>query len=147
MSEKTQISITVDPEVAEYLSQDGLNRSGFMNKAAREKIGLDTRNTEMLRFRLNQVREEREEAEQKAERKSKLEEKLEKQLEQQQQQEEQETEELWQEAKAAITVEEIGGTPVITTKEEYVEQWAEKLDLSLDVFKDKIIARKEETDD
>jgi hypothetical protein len=144
MSEKTQISITVDPEVAEYLSQDGINRSGFLNKAAREKIGLDARNTEMLQLRLQQVRDEREEAEDKAERKRQIEEQLQSKLEEKQQQQEQEQEQLWKEAESVIDVEEIGGTEIITTKDRYLKEWADRLNISVDELKAEILARRED---
>ena len=81
MTKKQRISATVDPEVAEYLSDESVNASGVVNRAVRREMGiLESQNDDMVELRLQQVRDEREDLEERAERKQRLEERLEKQL-------------------------------------------------------------------
>jgi len=115
-----------------------------MNKAAREKIGLDARNTEMLQLRLQQVRDEREEAEEKADRKRQIEEQLESKLEEKQQEQQEEQEQLWSEAQSVLEVEEIGGTKVVTTEERFLHEWADKLNVTVDELKTEIVSRSDD---
>ena len=78
---KERISATVDPVVAEYLQDDTVNASGVVNRAVKREMGiLDADENEVLKLRLEQVREERDDLEARAERKRELEDRLESDL-------------------------------------------------------------------
>jgi len=83
---KENISATVDPEVAEFLSKSTVNASGVVNRAVKREMGiLDSNDNEMLKLRLEQIREEREDLENRAERKAELEKRLERRVESEEQ--------------------------------------------------------------
>jgi len=78
---KERISATVDPVVAEYLQDDTVNASGVVNRAVKREMGiLDADENEVLKLRLEQVREERTDLEARADRKRGLETRLEEDL-------------------------------------------------------------------
>lgn len=80
---KENISATVDPEVAEYLSKDTVNASGVVNRAVKREMGiLEESDNDLLKLRLEQVRGERSDLEERAKRKAELEERLEQRVEQ-----------------------------------------------------------------
>jgi len=70
MSDKKRTSITVDPDVYEYLSQSEVNQSGLINELVKEyKDGRD-RQVAALELRYRHLNQEREEHQEKAERKA-----------------------------------------------------------------------------
>lgn len=66
MSEKERKTVTVDPEVAAYLSQEGRNASETVNKLVRMEMGEDVFNEQLIRFRMESEKDRYESAAQKA---------------------------------------------------------------------------------
>jgi len=78
---KENISATVDPEVAEYLSKETVNASGVVNRAVKREMGiLEEGDEDLLKLRLEQIQDERQDLEERAERKESMENRLKKRL-------------------------------------------------------------------
>lgn len=69
MSDKKRTSITVDPDVYEFLSQSEVNQSGLINDLVREYKDNEKRQVAALRLRYQHLKREAEEARETAERK------------------------------------------------------------------------------
>lgn len=55
---KDNISATVDPEVASYVSRDSVNTSGLVNELLKQHMNGATSEKQMLEFRIEQVESE-----------------------------------------------------------------------------------------
>jgi septal ring factor EnvC (AmiA/AmiB activator) len=55
---KERISASVDPEVEEYLSQDGVNASGLINRLVKNHASAGDREKAMLQLREDQLESE-----------------------------------------------------------------------------------------
>jgi len=85
---KENISATVDPEVAEYLGQETVNCSGVVNRAVKREMGiLEESDSELVKLRLEQIRDDRKDLEERANRKAEMEERLESRLKKDQREE------------------------------------------------------------
>jgi chromosome segregation ATPase len=78
---KERITATVDPDVAEFLSQDGVNASGLVNRLVEDEMaGTNEATVQMIQLRLEQVESECESIEQQLEAKERERERLETRL-------------------------------------------------------------------
>lgn len=58
MSDKKNISATVDPDVKEYVSQSTINTSGLVNKLLKQHMNGGASEEQILEFRIQQVNSE-----------------------------------------------------------------------------------------
>lgn len=58
---KKNVSATIDPEVAQYLDQEHINKSATINKALKSIMGIDEDEEQILNYRIQQVESELEE--------------------------------------------------------------------------------------
>ena len=69
MSNKENISATVDPDVSDYVGQDSVNTSGLVNQLLKQHMNGGADEGQILDFRIQQVRSEIEELEGRLDRK------------------------------------------------------------------------------
>lgn len=69
MSNKENISATVDPDVSDYVGQDSVNTSGLVNKLLKQHMNGGADEEQILDFRIGQVQSEVDELEARLERK------------------------------------------------------------------------------
>jgi len=66
MSEKQRKSVTLDPEVSAYLSQEGRNASQTVNKLVKMEMGKDVVDKTLLKYRMQSEKDQYKSAAQKA---------------------------------------------------------------------------------
>jgi len=140
---KQRRTVSLEPEVDEYLSQSGVNASELVNELVEKHMNGGASEDQIREFRKKQVKSEYEQYANQA--RMKLEElnELQEREEQENQQEKEGVDQRWSDALDVMDVDEIGGTKVITTDEKFVSQWADKLNMDIAEFKAEVIQRTE----
>jgi len=140
---KERRTVSLEPHVDDYLSQTGVNASELVNDLVERHMNGGASESEILEFRKRQVKSEYESLADQARKKLEEFNELQEREQQEAQEEQDDREEQWSEAMRAMSVDEIGGTTIVTTDETYVEKWANKLNLSVPEFKAEVIDRSE----
>lgn len=132
MSKKRK-TVSLDPEVAAYLSAEGRNASEKVNKLVKMDMGEETMNEEILRMRAEMERDKYETAAQKArghlERYNQIMERLESKQDSKN--------DYWQAAKDAVTV--VDGE--IIEGEQYLAHHASNLNMTVEELRTELIER------
>lgn len=138
---KERTSVSLDPEVAEYLSQNGTNASELVNELVKQHMNGGASEEQILDFRISQVESETESLKAQLERKEQeLSELLGRKetLSEQEQKQEQET---IQEAYEKARIKELNSGIYIDTSDETLQYYADELEISLHELKQKLTQR------
>ena len=144
MSNKENISATVDPEVAAFLDQEHINKSGLINKLLKRYMNGDSSQDRMLQLREEQLEGQLNSLQTQAESIEEQLNSIRQRRTKREKQEQEQQEQLWNEAKSVLEVEEIGGTKIVTTEERFLHEWADKLDVTVDELKTEIVSRSDD---
>ena len=117
---KKRTSLSLDPEVADYLSQEHVNASGLVNSLVKKHMNGGASEDMIRQFRIKQVQSELESIESQAQQKRE-------ELEKLQEIDEERQEEQQQKIKDAE--EALSRIPNLTVDNPAVETWAEKCDM------------------
>jgi len=145
MSKET-ISATVDPEIAEYLDQEGRNRSQTINKAVRQYMEAGGNELAMINLRIEQLRSQQQTLRSELESVSNQLEEVEQRKQEILQEQETERQETWNQALSMLSFEELSATNTvqIASKQEAIEDFAADLDMSVANFKSELKQRYKE---
>jgi uncharacterized protein (DUF3084 family) len=139
---KERRGVSLEPEVNEYLSQEGVNASQKINKLVKQEMNAGTTERAMLQLRLEQVRGDISNHEGELERLRKQEQDLLERLETLEHEREQQQENTLQDAINSFDVVELSSmdSPMVDATDDELQDYADELDMSIQELKDKIIA-------
>lgn len=146
---KERKSVTVDPQVAEHLSQTGTNASELVNKLVKQHMNGGAGENEILEFRISQVEGEISDLKSRLERKqeelSELQDRKQSLSNEQQQNRAKILQEAYENTRFA-TLNSVDH-PIIDSPDAMIDDYADRLDITTEELRETLISMEEDNGD